>query len=200
MKYDFLAKMNPQSGPRIFSSEELRRETGASVNAVRLWLIRQIKKGTVIPLKRRRGLYASASALPHEWAAANRLYQPSYISLETALSYYGLLLESVYPVTSVTTRTSRTFHAMGKEFAYQKIKKTAFGGTRALPIEGQTVLIAEKEKALADYLYLASLGEKKLNERLRWGKVRWRKVEEYLSLFERPKLISWSRDVIQRND
>ena len=41
---------------------------------------------------------------------ANKIYSPSYISLETALSYYGLIPESVYALTSVSTRKTISFN------------------------------------------------------------------------------------------
>lgn len=66
--------------------------------------------------------------MPDEYLLANILYQPSYISLEFALSYYSLIPESVYLITSVTTKPTREF-AVGKLFfSYQTIKKQAFVG------------------------------------------------------------------------
>ena len=186
MNLHALQKQLGSLGFPLFNSQELRRATGMTRNAIRLWLIRQIKIGIVVPLKKRRGIYCFADHPPHVWVIANILYRPSYISLETALSYYGILPESIYTITSVSTKTSRSFKAMGKEFLFQKIKKEAFCGYQTLSIDNNTVLIADKEKALADYLYFVHLGKKSLNDRLRWEKVNIRKVLGYLKKFQRP--------------
>lgn len=188
-----------QQGLKIFSSQELKRATKMTRTAVRLWLIRHIKNGIVTPLKKRRGLYCFTDDIPHNWLIANRLYRPSYISFETALSYYGILLESVYAVTSVTTKITRTFQIVGKEFTFQKIKKNAFCGYRPLSIEGKTVIIAEKEKALADYLYFVYLKKKVWNGRLNMRGIDKKKLQEYLKTYQMPKLANWSKNVIKRS-
>ena len=198
MKLYFVEQRLAEQGVKIFNSLELRRACNMTPASCRIWLIRQIQKGIILPLKRRRGLYCFAGTLPHDWQIANRLYNPSYISLETALSYYGSLPEAVYGVTSVTPKITRTFEARGKIFYYQKIKQEAFGHFRPLAVEGQTVLIAEKEKALADYLYFVHLGKKTLNDRLRIGKIRKSFLKKCLRQFGRPKLLEWSDDVIRK--
>ncbi len=74
----------------------------------------------------KRGLYAFPDALPPDLYVANKLYEPSYISLEFALSYHGIIPETVYEITSVTTKSTRRFEAMGKVFTYRRIKREAF--------------------------------------------------------------------------
>ena len=198
MKLYFIQQKLAEQRLNLFSSRELRRACGMTPASCRLWLIRQVKKGVILPLKRRRGLYCFTSALPHDWQVANRLYQPSCISLETALSFYGCLPEAVYGVTSVTPRITRNFEALGKTFYFHKIKQEAFGHFHPLAVEGQTVLIAEKEKALADYLYFVHLGKKTLNDRLRIGKIRKSFLKKCLRHFGRPRFLTWSHDVIRK--
>ena len=82
---------------------------------------------------------------------ANVLYEgPSYVSLETALSYYGLIPERVMGMTSVVTGRSKQFNTPIGWFRYRSIPEPLF------PIGVRTVdgyLMASPEKALCDYLY-----------------------------------------------
>ena len=83
---------------------------------------------------------------------ANLIYGPSYISLEYALHYYGLIPERVEAVTSVTSGRSRRFFTPVGLFVYRKIPLKAFqSGMDMIEIEGgRSFLIATPEKALAD--------------------------------------------------
>lgn len=88
------------------------------------------------------------------------IYSPSYISMEFALNYYGLIPEIVYAKTSITTKTTRNFYNDFGIFIYRHIKPELFFGY--IPIETLTgkYLLAEPEKALLDYLYF-NLGKLK---------------------------------------
>ena len=59
---------------------------------------------------------------------ANRIYSPSYISFEMALSYYHLIPESVYGITSASTRRTYKFKTPIAEFSYRTIKHNLFFG------------------------------------------------------------------------
>lgn len=177
------------SGLSIFSDREFRQITGVSQVAAKFLLIRYAKRGLLCRLKR--GLYAARARMPSSWAIANRVYKPSYVSLESALSHYGLIPESVYGVTSVTTRATREFEIGGSSFLYRTIKRAAFAGYRAVEMDGQSILLAEKEKALADYLYLAFLRKERVNSRLAIGRASKTKLRGYLRLFESRGLLRW---------
>lgn len=129
----------------------------ADPQTLRNQLLRWKKRGLVVSL--RRGLYALSreergAALSRELIAAS-LYQPSYISLESALSRYKLIPERVVPVTSVTPRKTKTFQNEEGWFSYRQLKKIAYFGFRSARDEdGFPYFIAEPEKALLDYLYL----------------------------------------------
>lgn len=181
-------------GVRIFTTAEFCRYTGMSAAASRKFLLRYSTLGLFWQI--RRGLYAIRDDPVHLWAIANRLYHPSYISLETALSHYGLIPETIYSITSVTPRITREFEACDRLFLFHKVKQRAYTGYCPTVLEGQTVLVAEPEKALADYLYFVHLGKKELNGRLSCKNIKKRRLWEYLSLFERPHLVDWSRHVI----
>lgn len=128
-----------------------------SNQALRNQLVRWQKKGLLIQI--RRGLYilneTDRKLTPSLSFMANRIYEPSYVSLEYALSHYGLIPEQTAEVTSVSTRKPTRFHNDFGSFAYQHIKPQAFRGfSAAKDSSGLTFLIAEPEKALLDFFYL----------------------------------------------
>ena len=84
----------------------------------------------------------------------NRIYAPSYISLQMALSYYHLIPESVYGITSVTTRKTYRFKTEVAEFTYRTVKPALFFGFELVRYDNRVFKIAAIEKAILDYLYL----------------------------------------------
>lgn len=197
MKWNEGEEILRKQGLTVFSSEEFRRATGFSAASVKHLLIRYVRRGLVVKLKARRGLYALKGRLPHPWHLANRLLQPSYVSLETALAHYGVIPESVYAVTSVTPKGTRHFEALNLSFLYQQVKKAAYCGYRPLVLQGETVLVAEPEKAMADTLYFVHLGRKTLNDRIRWNRLKTKLVIRYLESFARAGLVEWGENVIR---
>ncbi|MDP2909945.1 MAG: hypothetical protein Q8N69_02650 [bacterium] len=85
---------------------------------------------------------------------ANKIYPPSYISLEMALSYYNLIPESVYGITSVVSGKTNKIKTDVGEFIYSHIKPGLMFGYKLAEYGGQNFKIAEIEKSLLDYLYL----------------------------------------------
>lgn len=85
---------------------------------------------------------------------ANIIRSPSYISLEYALSRYGVIPEGVYAITSITLKTTRTYNNKLGSFIYRNIKESLFEGFENLEFEGKRVKMATKAKALFDFLYL----------------------------------------------
>ncbi|RYF66920.1 MAG: hypothetical protein EOO39_22185 [Cytophagaceae bacterium] len=88
------------------------------------------------------------------WWAANRIYQPSYVSLETALSHYGLIPEGVFSITSVSTRKTQTLTTPLGTFTYRSIKPALYFGYDILRWQDRPVLMANVEKVLLDVCYL----------------------------------------------
>ena len=85
---------------------------------------------------------------------ANQLYGPSYVSLDYALSHYGLIPETVHEVTSVTTRRAKTYNNALGRFSYARSALNIYPlGIRSVRNEaGHYVLMASPEKALCDKL------------------------------------------------
>ena len=109
-------------GVRLFTPSDFRRVFGVSLRAAQEF-VKDHRKDLF--LKVRNGLYALRADLPVEEAIANRLYAPSYISFEYALARYGIIPESIYSITSATTRITREFIVNNKSFTYSRIKKQA---------------------------------------------------------------------------
>ncbi len=82
---------------------------------------------------------------------ANKLYRPSYISLESALAYYQLIPEITYGVTSISTRRTYRFNTPLTHFTYRTIARHLYFG---YVVSDDALRIATFEKALLDFLYL----------------------------------------------
>ncbi len=129
-------------------------------------LIKWQRKGYL--KKIRREWYCFDSGQPFEnraWLAANLIYRPSYISIQTALAFYGLISETVFTITSVTVKKTNIFETPLGVFSYNKLKSGLFGfghtisdyslTSESVPGNpGRKILIAEPEKAILDFFYL----------------------------------------------
>ena len=114
------------------------------------------KAGYIVSL--RQGWYAFADYMQQPDYAryfAGKICAPSYISLHTALSFYGMIPEAVVEITSVTTqKTSRYENAFG-QFSYQTIRPRIFWGFEPKTMrDGKQYMMATPEKAIIDLLYL----------------------------------------------
>ena len=140
----------------VFHSSLLRVGLINSVDLGRQ-LSRWVKSGKLIQL--RRSLYALSEqyrkTTPHLFYVANRLKKGSYISLQSALEFYGLIPEYVPTVMSVTTGRPETLSTPLGTFSFRHIKKDLFFGYEIVDFkDDQLVSIASPEKALLDLLYL----------------------------------------------
>ena len=103
-----------------------------------------------------KGKYLFSLNPPDDFTLANFLYQPSYISLESALSFHGIITGFPYTVTSVTPRKTKKYLISGKqkEYEYTRLAPKLFWGYE----KKELFLMANPEKAIFDYLYLAFKG------------------------------------------
>lgn len=119
-------------------------------------LTRWVKKGYLIRL--RQGYFAFSEYLnkpDYAFYLANRIYRPSYISLHTALSFYGMIPESVVQITSVTTLKTASFTNNFGEYSFKNVKESLMFGYELKPMaDNRTIQFATPEKALLDLLYL----------------------------------------------
>jgi predicted transcriptional regulator of viral defense system len=153
---DYGKLLNITRNSPVFPSSFLLAGRGTA-NSVRRQLDRWVKSGRLIQL--RRGVYSVAppyrAEAPHPFLVANHLRKPSYVSLQSALSYYGMIPEVVPVTTSVTTGRPETLETPLGSFVFRHLKKIAFFGYADTEISrGQSAFLASPEKALLDLLYL----------------------------------------------
>ena len=171
----------------LFTPLEFKRVFGVSDYACQ-WFIKTHTKKELFT-KIRNGLYMLTDYPANCYLIANRLYEPSYISFDTALSFYGVIPETIYTITSVTAKTTREFKVDNISFSYHKLKKEAYTGYKSIKYLQNTILIAEPEKALADYLYFVALRKRGLHyERLDLKKIKKARLLSYVRLFKQPKI------------
>ena len=111
--------------------------------------------GLIIRLKK--GLYVVDPKVSHIVLSteliANHLYSPSYVSMQTALLYYGLIPEAVYSVQSMTLKHTRSFDTPLGHYEYQMISRKAFPiGITSINKQNYAFLMATPEKALCDLI------------------------------------------------
>ena len=113
------------------------------------------QQGIIKSLKK--GLYVHTSMqnnIISKELIANSLLSPSYISLDYALSFYGLIPEMVVDVVSITTKRAKAFKTDYGVFEYKHIKKELYPiGLKIYNANEYTFLIATKEKALCDKIF-----------------------------------------------
>ncbi len=127
---------------------------------------------------------------------ANRIYQPSYVSLESALSYYNLIPEAVYTTTSLTSNKTISFDTSEGTYSYRHIKPSLFFGYQVVEWQGFPIKMAELEKVILDYLYLKAhvktiqdLESLRLNAEDLKEQLSVDRYHEYLVLFDNKALI-----------
>ena len=194
MKYNDLSKVIQGS---YFSRSDLLSQ-GQKIFDYQLHL--WVKKGYL--LKLRNGVYAfvkDRERIKGEEIAA-LLYQPSYLSLESALAWYGFIPEMVYARVSVTARINRTFTNVFGTFIYRHLKAELFWGYIEIKTDHGHYLLAEPEKALLDYLYLnlsrirsdADFENLRLNADMLKERLDADKFLKYLSAFGVKKMNVWA--------
>lgn len=143
--------------------------------------------------KIRRGYYCFSDVGRSEqflFFSANKIYAPSYISLESGLSFYQFIPESVFGVTSVSAKNTASFSTSLGTFEYKHIKESLFWGYRLYNEKGMVVKIAEPEKVLLDFFYLNKIHHADDFESFRLNKtviaevIRKDKLEQYLKVYD----------------
>ena len=134
------------------------------------------KSGALVRLKK--DLYVKRDANISRELIANHLYGISYISLETALAYYGVIPERVYTVRSMTTKRAKKFTTPIGNFEYKTVSADYFSiGLQQKVVENQyAFLIAEPTKAICDMIIATP------NLRLQSAKAMQRYLEEDLRI------------------
>lgn len=148
-----IIKKLKEKGVSLLTPPEFKRIFGIEKeNTAYKILGRLVKRGILKHLIKRKYLFSFSDY--NDFQVANFLHSPSYISLETALSFYGIITQFPYPITSVTPKRTKIIRTLDKEFSFSHIKADLFLGYE----KKESFLIATPEKALFDYLYLFQKG------------------------------------------
>ena len=176
-----------------------------NINQVLLWekdfdrnnLTRWCRKGLLLKLRNQYYAFPEFRQEPDSARyVANRIYMPSYISLHSALCFYGMIPEEVVQLTSVTTLKTAKFENAFGTFHYQNVKNSLYFGFEVLTMrDGHTFLLATPEKALLDLLYLypfyktvQDMEELRLDEYFMQEELDTERLSEYLSRFGKKAL------------
>lgn len=142
----------------VFTRPEVACWVGGSLGRQFSLLKRAMAAGEIVRIHR--GLYCLATKYLRQkitpLTLAQRIYGPSYISLETALSYHGWIPEAVYAITSVSMDRSREFDTPLGRFSFTRVPQKTFYAevTRVGAEDARDFLLASPLKALADYVYV----------------------------------------------
>lgn len=195
MKYNELTAV--VKGP-IFTRNDLALSRHKVLDGqLSLW----VKKGHLLRLKKGVYVFSRERDRLRGEDIAPLLYPPSYLSLESALAWYGFIPEIVYAYTSVTARITRTFENVFGRFIYRHVKSDLFWGYREIKTDHGAYLLAEPEKALLDYFYL-NLGRintgddfssLRLNEEEMGHTLNKDKLMKYCEVFGVAKMEKWVR-------
>lgn len=145
-----IRKLRRQVAGEIFDYQVLK-DALAGYTAPRDHLTTLLNKGDVIRVKK--GLYIFGD----DWRRrpyrrellANLIYGPSFVSLDYALAYYGLIPERVEAVTSVAAGRGRRFHTPVGLFTYRPTS-CFYSGFVRVETNNDAFLMAVPERALAD--------------------------------------------------
>ncbi len=135
-----------------------------SINQVYAWqpdfdrnnFVRWAQKGLLVRLRQGYYTFPEYKSKPDfTYYFANRIYRPSYVSLHTALAFFGMIPEAVVQITSVCSLKTVDFNNDFGSFSYKSVHSRLMFGYDLKPIaDGRTVQLASPEKALLDLLYL----------------------------------------------
>lgn len=148
--YDFEEKMKNYP---VFTASEAKSiffDQKNIIIQIAFWL----KKGYLEKVKKGLYIFSRAKNDINPMILTGKIYDPSYLSLEFALNYYGIIPDIPGTYTSVTSRTTKYFKNSFGNFTYQKIKPDFFTGYETRSEKNISFNLATPEKALADYFYL----------------------------------------------
>ena len=144
---------------RVVTPNDIRNAVSKKYSkfALRKRINESKSKGWFVPLKR--GLYFIADITSHgfvdvsPFVIANAYNKDTYISLDSAFSYYNLIEQMLRTTTSITKNRTKRYKFQGHNYQFLKIRRNLYFGSKSHVIDGYYVKIAELEKAILDYLY-----------------------------------------------
>lgn len=161
----------------LFSLNELGGIWGVENRQTLYKKVQRLEKNKILK-KLIKGKYLFLLKLTGDFTIANFLYQPSYVSMESALSFYSIITGFPYQITSITIKKPKEFTVDKKDYSYSQISTNLFWGWE----KKEDFLIATPEKALLDYAYFAQRGLRSLD----WGEIDTARLNKDL-------LLSWAK-------
>lgn len=158
----------------LFSLNELGGILGVENRQTLYKKVQRLEKNKILK-KLIKGKYLYLLKLTGDFTIANFLYQPSYVSMESALSFYSIITGFPYQITSITIKKPKEFTVDKKSYSYSQISTNLFWGWE----KKEDFLIATPEKALLDYAYFAQRGLRSLD----WGEIDTTRLNKDLLLF-----------------
>lgn len=135
---------------------------------------------------------------------ANKIYLPSYVGLESALTYYGFIPEAVFQIKSVTTQRSKVFKTEIANFSYQYLNKKLFWGYSLKTNLPYKFFISTPEKTLLDYFYCnPHINNEEAFKELRLNHEEIRRIidlkvfKEYLTIFNNRRLYRTAKKIME---
>lgn len=164
----------------VFSSGSLAGILKISKERSAFSVISKLLKNGILE-KLGRNCYILAQKPAHQFLVANYYYGPSYISFESALSYYGILSQFPIEVTSATFLKTARYNLKNQIYSYTHLKKDLFWGYDK---KQEGFLIASPEKAILDQAYLASKGLKSFSkDEMDWSLIDKKKLLDYAKMY-----------------
>ena len=128
---------------------------------------------------------------------ANTIYSPSYVGIESALSYYNFIPEAVFQIISITTKRNKRIKTCIGEFKYKAVKKELFFGYNVVETEDGSFFISSPEKTILDMFYFFPYNSSRdAIEQMRFNrdevaeKINISKMRDYLKIFSSRSLCS----------
>lgn len=176
----------------VFSTQDIRKWDSGFDNRR---LVEWQQKGYIRRVVNRWYVFSKMLRQEELLLISNRIYPPSYVSLEWAMSYYQLIPEGVYTITAVTTLKTQKFNTDIGTFSYKHVKPSLMFGYRLISFENTMFKLAEPEKLILDYLYLnpsanslEDLESLRLNVPELQSILEQQKVQNYLAMFKNKAL------------
>jgi predicted transcriptional regulator of viral defense system len=198
MKFEDLVKKC--SGFPVFTARFLA--AGENLAQIRLQINRWVKDGRIIKIHK--GLYTLADPYrkvpASPFCIANALKQPSYVSMHSALSWYGMIPEFVPSATSITTGRPQSIETPLGRFDFRHVSKKYFWGYQQIELQsGLQAFVAFPEKALLDLIYLTPGGDTvEFVEELRlqnFDRMDQTRLHQFAEKFQSPKISRASKNI-----
>ncbi len=147
-----------QSPSGVFTQADIAAVLEGSAYSRHALLKRALANGEILGI--RRGLYCLAPRYQKKpvsvYAVSQRVYGPSYVSMESALHYHGWIPEAVQVCTCASYGNAREFNTPLGVFLYRRVPQRVFyvGVERVVDPSGNVFFMASPVKAMADYLYV----------------------------------------------